>query len=144
MAGFSPERGRHTLTRPGFLSECSRSLCDLFIFVWWQDRQVEDLELLVVLANILGLLVAGPPRESVCFCLCSQDRMPKHVRESLCVFACAHKTGCQSMFTHVPVCGLQPPVASKQRPTIRSLCRKACYIILTGSHTCGSKQLNMF
>ena len=55
-------------------------LCDLFIFVWWQDRQSEDLELLVVLAT-------GPSLERVCVFLhfCSQDRMPKHVHTCACV-----------------------------------------------------------
>ena len=60
-------------------------LCDLFFFVWWpQDRRSEDLELLVVLANILGLLVAGPPvgSRSVYFCVCV---VTDRDRDGLCV-----------------------------------------------------------
>ena len=63
-------------------------LCDLFFFVWWQDRRSEDLELLVVLANILGLLVAGSPlgSRSVYLCVC---RHGERQRYSLCVSAFA-------------------------------------------------------
>ena len=49
-----------------------------------QDRRSEDLELLVVLANILGLLVAGPPvgSRSVYFCVCV---VTDRDRDGLCV-----------------------------------------------------------
>ena len=111
-------------------------LCDLFIFVWWQDRQSEDLELLVVLAT-------GPSLERVCVFL--------HLLTRPDAKACSHMC----------LCGLQPSVAAKQRQAVlhpSALSLSWCYtelgqasktgcervLLLTGSHTCGSKQLYMF
>ena len=90
------------------------------------QRQSDDLELLVVLAR-------GPSLERVCVCFCTS----------------AHKTGCQSMFTRVCLCGLQPSVKQWQailHPSALSL--SWCYtelgqasktgcesmLLLTGSH----------
>ena len=64
--------------------------CDSFLLcVVAQDRRSEDLELLVVLANILGLLVAGPPvgSRSVYFCVCG--RHGQRQRWSVCFWFCS-------------------------------------------------------
>ena len=115
----------------------------LFFFVWWQDRRSEDLELLVVLANILGLLVAGPPlgSRSVYLRVC---RHGERQRYSLCsrpeAKACSHTC-----------CGLKPCVvanhSSKHSFTSKTGCESMFLYMFTHmwfEAVCSSKQLYIY
>jgi hypothetical protein len=103
-----------------------------------QDRRSEDLELLVVLANILGLLVAGPPvlDLDLCTSVCVSSRTET---ETVCLFLVVLKAGGQSKFPHVQtfqaVCGRESQQQA-QLYTSKTGCESTCVYRDVHTHMC--------